>query len=127
VIGEAGGAGMGLESEILDLYRSHAGLCEPWDGPAALVFTDGHVVGATLDRNGLRPLRYAVGGDIVVCASEAGVMDLPDGPVRRGKLGPAQMILVSPERGLEEDTAIKRRLASRAPYGEWLRERLAAM
>ncbi len=127
LIPEAWGASIGLEPEVLDFYRYHAGLCEPWDGPAALVFTDGHVVGATLDRNGLRPMRYAVGGDIVVCASEAGVMDLPAGPIRRGKLGPAQMILVSPERGFEEDAAIKRRLAARAPYGEWLRERLVPM
>ena len=127
LIPEAWGASIGLEPEIFDFYRYHAGLCEPWDGPAALVFTDGHAVGATLDRNGLRPLRYAVGGDIVVCASEAGVMDLPDGPIRRGKLGPAQMILVSPERGFEEDTAIKRRLAARAPYGAWLESRLVGM
>src|SRR5581483_5694364 len=105
---------------IRDFYRYHAGLCEPWDGPAALVFTDGRVVGAGLDRNGLRPLRYAVGGDFVVCASEAGVMDLPDGPVRRGKLGPGQMLAVDPERGLEENADVKRRLAARSPYGEWL-------
>ncbi|HST26294.1 MAG TPA: glutamate synthase large subunit [Gaiellaceae bacterium] len=109
-----------LDPAVRDFYRYHAGLCEPWDGPAALVFTDGRTVGAALDRNGLRPLRYAVGGNLVVCASEAGVADLPEGPVRRGKLGPGGMIAVDPERGLEEDAAVKHRLAARAPYGEWL-------
>ncbi len=108
-----------LDPAVRDFYRYHAGLCEPWDGPAALVFTDGRVVGATLDRNGLRPLRYAVGSDFVVCASEAGVADLA-GPVRRGRLGPGEMLAVDPERGLEENAAVKRRLAARAPYGEWL-------
>ncbi len=127
LIPEAWGASIGLDPDVRDFYRYHSGLCEPWDGPAALVFTDGRVVGATLDRNGLRPMRYAVGGDIVVCASEAGVMDLPEGPVRRGKLGPAQMIVVGPDRGLEEDTAIKHRLAARAPYGEWLERNLVQM
>jgi glutamate synthase (ferredoxin) len=108
-----------LDPTVRDFYRYHAGLCEPWDGPAALVFTDGRVVGATLDRNGLRPLRYAVGRDLVVCASEAGVADLA-GPVRRGRLGPGEMLAVDPERGLEENAVVKLRLAARAPYGEWL-------
>jgi glutamate synthase (ferredoxin) len=109
-----------LEPEVRDFYRYHANLCEPWDGPAALVFSDGRVVGAALDRNGLRPLRYAVGGGLLVCASEAGAVDLPEGPVRRGKLGPGQMLALDPERGLEEDRPLKRRLARQAPYGEWL-------
>src|SRR5262249_34595372 len=77
-------------------------------------------VGATLDRNGLRPLRYAVGGDLVVCCSEAGAADLPEGRVRRGKLGPGEMIAFDPERGLEGNSEIKRRLAGLAPYGVWL-------
>ena len=76
----------------------HAALLEPWDGPAALVFTDGRVVGATLDRNGLRPLRYAVTADgLVACASEAGAIPLPEGAqVRRGRLGPGQILVVDP-------------------------------
>ena len=83
---------------------------EPWDGPAGVVFTDGRVVGAALDRNGLRPLRYAVCEDgLVVCSSEAGAVAVEGhGRVRRGKLGPGQMIAVDPERGFEEDDAIKR-------------------
>ncbi|HZR91202.1 MAG TPA: glutamate synthase large subunit [Gaiellaceae bacterium] len=127
LIPEAWGASVGLEPAVRDFYRYHAGLCEPWDGPAAVVFTDGRVVGATLDRNGLRPLRYAVGRDLVVCASEAGVVDLPEGPVRRGRLGPAQMIAVDPVRGLEQDADIKRRLAARAPYGDWLEQGLVPL
>src|SRR5207253_5235039 len=77
-----------LEPEVRDFYRYHAGLIEPWDGPAGLVFTDGVVVGAALDRNGLRPLRTAVCADgLVVCASEAGAVPLDGrGQVRRGRL-----------------------------------------
>jgi glutamate synthase (ferredoxin) len=120
LVPEAWEGNVELDPAVRDFYRYHSGLCEPWDGPAALVFTDGRVVGAALDRNGLRPLRYAVGGDLVVCASEAGVADLPEGQVRRGKLGPGEMLAVDPLRGLEENAALKRRLAARAPYGEWL-------
>jgi glutamate synthase domain-containing protein 2/glutamate synthase domain-containing protein 1/glutamate synthase domain-containing protein 3 len=115
-----------LEPEIRDFYRYHAGLVEPWDGPAGLVFTDGVVVGAALDRNGLRPLRTAVCSDgLVVCASEAGAVSLDGrGSVRRGRLGPGQMIAVDPERGLEGDLELKRRLARRRPYGRWLEDGL---
>ena len=81
-------------------YRWHASLMEPWDGPAALIFTDGVAVGAALDRNGLRPLRYWASDDgLVVCASEAGVVDALGGRVRRGKVGPGQMIVVDPRTG----------------------------
>jgi glutamate synthase (ferredoxin) len=120
LVPEAWDGHMELDPAVRDFYRYHSGLCEPWDGPAALVFTDGRSVGATLDRNGLRPLRYAIGGDLVVCCSEAGAADLPDRPVRRGKLGPGEMIAVDPERGFELDVEIKRRLAGLAPYGVWL-------
>src|SRR6266571_2669848 len=87
--------------ELRDFYRYHACLTEPWDGPAGLVFTDGRVVGATLDRNGLRPLRYEVCEDgLVVCASEVGAIDLAGhGAVRRGRLGPGQMLCVDPNAG----------------------------
>ena len=109
-----------LEPELRDFYRYHAGLVEPWDGPAALVFTDGRVVGAALDRNGLRPLRVAVGGGLAVCSSEVGAIELAEGPVRRGKLGPGQMVAFDPERGFEGNVEIKSRLARRRPYGDWL-------
>ena len=112
-----------LDPEVRDFHRFHAGLVEPWDGPAGVVFTDGRVVGAALDRNGLRPLRYVVAGDLVCCASEAGVFDVPAGTsARRGRLGPGEMLAVDPERGLEQDSAIKQRLASASPYGRWLEE-----
>jgi glutamate synthase (ferredoxin) len=110
---------------VAAFYRYHAGVVEPWDGPAAVVFTDGRVVGAALDRNGLRPLRYAVTEDgIVACASEAGAVPLPEGAfVRRGKLGPGELIAVDPGTGLEESAEIKRRLADRRPYRRLLKNR----
>ena len=87
-----------LPPRLRDYYRYHSLLVEPWDGPAGLVFTDGRVVGAALDRNGLRPLRYAVCADgLVVCCSEAGAVDLAGrGPVQRGRLGPGQIVAVDP-------------------------------
>jgi glutamate synthase (ferredoxin) len=115
-----------LPQEVRDFYRYHAGLIEPWDGPAGIVFTDGRVVGAALDRNGLRPLRYAICEDgLVVCSSEAGAVPLEGhGRVRRGKLHPGQMIAIDPERGFEGDDTIKRWLAAAHPYGVWLDEGL---
>ena len=112
-----------LDSQVREFHRFHAGLVEPWDGPAGIVFTDGRVVGAALDRNGLRPLRYVVAGDLVCCASEAGVFDVPAGTsARRGRLGPGEMLAIDPERGFEEDDAIKQRLSHARPYGRWLEE-----
>ncbi len=120
-----------IAPDVRDFLRYHACLVEPWDGPAALIFTDGRRVGAALDRNGLRPLRYHERSDgLVIGASEVGaiVVDLPDDTtvtVRRGRLGPGQMLCVDPEGGgLQDDTTIKHALAARAPYGEWLREGL---
>ncbi len=113
-----------LDDDVRDFYRYHAGLVEPWDGPAGLVFTDGRMVGASLDRNGLRPLRAAiVDGGLVVCASEAGVVALSEGSrVRRLKLGPGEMLAVDPVRGVETNGELKRTLARRRPYGHWLEE-----
>jgi glutamate synthase (ferredoxin) len=111
-----------LPADVRDFYAYSAGLTEPWDGPAGLVFTDGERVGACLDRNGLRPLRYAVCADgLVVVSSEAGVIDLAGhGEVRRGKLGPGQMVCVDPLYGWQENAEIKAWLARRRPYGDWL-------
>jgi glutamate synthase domain-containing protein 2/glutamate synthase domain-containing protein 3/glutamate synthase domain-containing protein 1 len=120
---EASEADPGRARDVRDFYRYHATLMEPWDGPAAIVFTDGRIVGAALDRNGLRPLRYAVTDDgVVACASEAGAIPLPAGVrMRRGRLGPGHMLAVDPRGfGLEESEAIKRRLARRRPYRRWL-------
>ena len=106
------------------MRRYHAMLVEPWDGPAGLVFSDGITCGAKLDRNGLRPLRVAVSGDgLVVVASEAGAVPLPEGvPVRRGRLGPGQLLAVDPRRGLRFDGELTRELAARKPYAAWVEE-----
>ena len=104
-------------------YEYHSMLMEPWDGPAAIVFTDGSLVGATLDRNGLRPGRYLVTDDgLVVLASEIGVLDIdPSRVVRKGRLRPGRMFLVDTVAGrLIEDDEIKSELAAAAPCGEWL-------
>ena len=92
------------------MHRYHAMLAEPWDGPAGLVFTDGVVCGAALDRNGLRPLRIAVCDDgLVAVSSEAGAIPLPEGvAVRRARLGPGQLLSLDPERGLLFDGELKR-------------------
>ncbi|TMD69163.1 MAG: glutamate synthase large subunit [Chloroflexi bacterium] len=122
--------GFDVDQGVRDFYRYHASLMEPWDGPAGLIFTDGVRVGAALDRNGLRPLRYAVGQDgLIACASEAGAVDLSGhGLVRRGKLGPGEMLCVDPERGgLQEDDTIKSWLAAQRPYGGWLEEQLRSV
>ncbi|MGO8873451.1 MAG: glutamate synthase central domain-containing protein, partial [Acidimicrobiales bacterium] len=104
-------------------YRYHASLMEPWDGPAAVAFTDGTVIGAVLDRNGLRPARYWVTDDgLVVLASEVGVIDLPpDKVVRKGRLQPGRMFLVDTAAGrIVDDDEIKSTLAAEHPYAQWL-------
>ena len=116
-----------LPAAVRDFYRFHSCLTEPWDGPAGLVFSDGTGVGAALDRNGLRPLRYTVSDDgVVACASEAGAVDVGEGArVRRGKLGPGEMLWVDLRASeLQEDAKITDELASRRPYGAWLRRHL---
>ncbi|HUI02582.1 MAG TPA: glutamate synthase large subunit [Acidimicrobiales bacterium] len=106
-------------------YRYHASLMEPWDGPAAVVFTDGTVAGGVLDRNGLRPARYWVTDDgLVVLASEVGVLDIdPAKVVRKGRLQPGRMFLVDTAQGrIVDDDEIKAELASAHPYDRWLDE-----
>ena len=106
-------------------YEYHATLIEAWDGPACVTFTDGEVVGAVLDRNGLRPGRFWVTDDgLVVLASEAGVLDLePSSIVRKGRLQPGKMFLVDTNAGrIIEDSEIKAELAARRPYQKWLDE-----
>ena len=106
-----------------DFYRFHASLMEPWDGPASIAFTDGTVVGAVLDRNGLRPSRYWVCDDgLVVMASEVGTLDIDQSKVvKKGRLQPGRMFLVDTSQGrIVSDEEIKADLASRRPYGEWL-------
>ncbi len=106
-----------------DFYRFHASLMEPWDGPALIAFTDGTVIGAVLDRNGLRPGRYWVTDDgLVVLASEVGVLDIgPDRVVRKGRLQPGRIFLADTAAGrIIEDEEVKTQLAAEHPYGDWL-------
>ncbi|WP_084639309.1 glutamate synthase large subunit [Geitlerinema sp. PCC 9228] len=111
--------------EVVDFYEYYNGLQEPWDGPALLVFTDGCYVGAALDRNGLRPARYALMEDgLVVVASEAGVIDLPASQVvEKGRLGPGQTIAVDLQKQqVLKNWDIKKQVAKAHPYGEWLQQ-----
>ncbi|MEG3877531.1 glutamate synthase-related protein [Microcoleus sp. herbarium7] len=111
--------------EIVDFYEYYSGLQEPWDGPALLVFSDGKQVGATLDRNGLRPARYCITKDgMVIVASEAGVVDLDEADiVEKGRLGPGQMIAVDLQtHEILKNWQLKQRIAKRHPYGEWLKQ-----
>ncbi|MCQ9342227.1 glutamate synthase large subunit [Corynebacterium kozikiae] len=114
-----------IDPKLRDFYEYHSCLMEPWDGPAAVAFTDGTLVGATLDRNGLRPGRIWITDDgLVVMASEAGVLDIdPKHVVKRTRVQPGRMFLVDTAAGrIIEDEEIKRELATAAPYGEWIRE-----
>src|SRR5262249_12807819 len=104
-------------------YQYHASLMEPWDGPASIAFTDGTVIGAVLDRNGLRPSRYWVTDDErVIMASEVGVLDVPaDRIVKKGRLEPGKIFLVDTTQGrIIPDEEIKAELAAQHPYQEWL-------
>ncbi len=113
-----------------DFYAYHANLMEPWDGPACVGFTDGKVIGATLDRNGLRPSRYYVTqDDRVIMASEVGVVDVdPAQVVQKGRLQPGRMFLVDFEQGrIVGDQELKDRFAAERPYGQWLRDNVVRL
>ncbi len=106
-------------------YEYHASLMEPWDGPAAVAFTDGRQIGATLDRNGLRPARYLItNDDMVIMASEMGVLDIPQEKIiKKWRLQPGKMFLIDTEQGrIIDDSELKTDLANRAPYQKWLDE-----
>ncbi|MDH5749580.1 MAG: glutamate synthase large subunit, partial [Rhodospirillales bacterium] len=106
-------------------YEYHAALMEPWDGPAAVAFTDGRQIGATLDRNGLRPARYLItDDDMVVMASEMGVLDIPEEKiVKKWRLQPGRMFLIDLEQGrIIDDEELKNELSSAKPYQQWLSE-----
>jgi glutamate synthase domain-containing protein 2/glutamate synthase domain-containing protein 1/glutamate synthase domain-containing protein 3 len=111
-------------------YQYHSCLMEPWDGPASIVFTDGRQIGAMLDRNGLRPSRYyRTRDDLVVMASEAGVLDFPaDQVVQKGRIQPGRMFLIDTEQGrIIEDEEIKRQVTTERPYRQWLDEHLVTI
>jgi glutamate synthase (NADPH) large chain len=112
-----------MSAEKKAFYEYHGTLMEPWDGPASVAFTDGQVIGATLDRNGLRPSRYQLtNDDILVMASEAGVLEFPPESIKlKGRLQPGRMFVVSLEEGrIIPDDEIKHRIAGRKPYAKWL-------
>jgi len=110
-----------------DFYRFHSSIMEPWDGPASIAFTDGTVIGAVLDRNGLRPSRYVVtSDDLVIMGSESGLIEVPpEKVVTRGRLQPGKIFLVDTSAGrIVDDAEIKSDLAAHQPYGRWLTENL---
>jgi glutamate synthase (NADPH/NADH) large chain len=117
-----------LDNPLMDdnrraFYEYHAALMEPWDGPAAVAFSDGRQIGATLDRNGLRPARYLITeDDTVVMASEMGVLDIPEEKiVKKWRLQPGKMFLIDLEQGrIIDDEELKEQLASAKPYQQWL-------
>src|ERR1700674_5102533 len=115
-----------MPDEKRAFYEYHASLMEPWDGPAAVAFTDGKWIGATLDRNGLRPARYMVTSDNhLILASETGVLPVkPEDVTYKGRLQPGRMLLVNlEEHRIVPDDEIKHMLASRQPYSEWLKDK----
>jgi glutamate synthase (ferredoxin) len=114
-----------MDDDKRAFYQYHSSLMEPWDGPAAIAFTDGRQIGAVLDRNGLRPSRYYVTtDDLVIMASEAGVLDIPpENVVQKGRLQPGRMFLVDTEQGrIIDDEEIKRTVSAQRPYRQWLDE-----
>ncbi len=122
MIPEATAGRTDLPTELLGFYAYHQCLMEAWDGPAAVSFTDGRVIGSTLDRNGLRPGRWLETKDgWVVLASETGVLDIPaENILRKGRLQPGKLFLVDLEQGrIVPDDEVKRGVASQRPYGEW--------
>jgi glutamate synthase domain-containing protein 2/glutamate synthase domain-containing protein 1/glutamate synthase domain-containing protein 3 len=125
LVPQAWGAKYPMGPDLRGFFEYHAGIMEPWDGPAALAFTDGRFVGGALDRNGLRPARYTITRDgLIVFASETGVLDLPAADVKeKGALRPGQMILVDTQKHhVLTDYEIKMRLARRRPYRRWVEE-----
>ena len=119
-----------MDTSRKDLYRYYATMMEPWDGPAAILFSDGDIVGAVLDRNGLRPLRFYVTSDerVILC-SEVGVLDLDESTiVRKDRIRPGKMLVIDTKaKKLMEDREIKEHYASREPYGEWLDQNLVQL
>jgi glutamate synthase domain-containing protein 2/glutamate synthase domain-containing protein 1/glutamate synthase domain-containing protein 3 len=125
LIPEAWDADTTMPGDKRAFYEYHASLMEPWDGPAAVAFTDGRVIGATLDRNGLRPARYLVThDDMLIMASETGVLPVKPEDVRfKGRLQPGKMLLADTVEGrIIPDEELKKRLSARQPFGEWIKE-----
>lgn len=125
MIPEAFGPKYHISTDKRAFYEYHAAIMEPWDGPAAIVFTDGRLVGGTLDRNGLRPCRYLVTDDgLVILASETGVVEFPPEKIRqKGRLQPGRMFLVDTvEQRIISDNEVKGKLSRQRPYRRWLEQ-----
>ena len=119
-----------LSREVADMYHYYATMMEPWDGPAAILYSDGDIVGATLDRNGLRPMRYyEVDDGTLILSSEVGVLDIPHEKIlHKSRVKPGQMLVVDTRAGrILEDSELKARYAAQAPYGEWLDQNLVRL
>ncbi len=119
-----------MSPEKKAFYEYHSCLMEPWDGPAAIAFTDGKIIGAVLDRNGLRPARYYVTkDDLIIMASEVGVLDVPpEDVVLKERLRPGRMLLVDTEEGrIVSDEELKQKIAAGHPYRQWLDEHLISL
>ncbi len=119
-----------MDKQIRDFYKYHACLLEPWDGPAAIAFTDGRYLGAMLDRNGLRPARYIITNKgLIVMASEVGVLDIPPEDIlKSARLTPGKMLLIDTAAGeIIGDEEIKQKMASRKPYGTWIDENMTPL
>ncbi|MBM3785996.1 MAG: glutamate synthase large subunit, partial [Acidobacteria bacterium] len=125
LIPEAWDADKTMDADKKAYYEFHASLMEPWDGPASVAFTDGHVIGATLDRNGLRPSRYLVTKDgLLIVASETGVLPVNPADISyKGRLQPGKMLIVDlDEKRIIPDEEVKQRLWERQPYGQWIKD-----
>ncbi len=125
MIPESWGPKFQMSEDKRSFYEYHSAIMEPWDGPAAMVFCDGRYLGATLDRNGLRPARYTVTRDgMIVLASETGVMDIPsDRIVRRSRLQPGKMLLLDlQQKRIVPDSEIKAAMSRRKPYRKWVKD-----
>ncbi|MCH7695805.1 MAG: glutamate synthase subunit alpha, partial [Proteobacteria bacterium] len=119
-----------MDEERKAFYEYHACLMEPWDGPASIAFTDGEVIGAVLDRNGLRPSRYYVTkDDMVIMASEVGVLDIaPENVKIKERLHPGRIFMVDTRQGrIIDDAELKKEFATEHPYGEWLKQNLISV
>ncbi len=123
LIPEAWSGNVLMDKKLRAFYEYNAALMEPWDGPAAIAFTDGRQIGATLDRNGLRPARYLVtDDDFVIMASEMGVLDIPQHKIiKKWRLQPGKMLMIDTVQGrIIDDAELKADLSARYPYSEWL-------
>ncbi|MFH1645746.1 MAG: glutamate synthase large subunit, partial [Candidatus Omnitrophota bacterium] len=116
-----------MDKKLKDFYKYHSCLMEPWDGPAAVAFTDGHRIGASLDRNGLRPCRYIITKDgLLVMASEVGVLDIPSSDIKvSARLEPGKFLYIDTVKGeFIDSNAIKNEICQNQPYGKWLKKHM---